>query len=100
MKLANAADHRPDLIKGSSTCPAKVTPIGPLDDVAHPVYSLRLGGENSDQYYADVARFADELLAEVDLQAAALIAAYSRDLTRIMREGLKSESPLCYKHVV
>jgi hypothetical protein len=67
-----------------------VTPIGPLDDVAHPVYSLRLGGEYSDQYYADVARFADELLAEVDLQAAALIAAYSRDLKTAQREPPRS----------
>jgi hypothetical protein len=59
-------------------------------DSAHLVYDLRLTNGRSDCFYGDVARFSDQLLAQIELHAGAAIDGYSRHLQIEMREPPRS----------
>jgi hypothetical protein len=54
------------------------------------VYDLRSGGACSDGYYAEVARFSNKLLAEIDLRAGAAIDGYGRHVQTILQEAPRS----------
>jgi uncharacterized protein len=61
------------------------------DEVGHEfVYDLRIDGQSSERFYADVAGFSVRVLAEIDSRAAAVLDGYSRYVTSFLREAPRS----------
>jgi uncharacterized protein len=54
------------------------------------IYDLRLKGAHSDGYFSDVAAFSSRVLAEIELQAAEALDAYSKHVTEHLREAPRS----------
>ena len=69
--------------------PAQARRISAPAPVDPPVYDLRTGG-NSDQFYADAARFSDRLLVKTELRAAVALDGYIRYVQRELSEEPRS----------
>src|SRR6266567_6433836 len=54
------------------------------------VYDLRLDGESSQAFYADVSTFSMRVLEEIDRRAAAALDLYTEYVTRFLREAPRS----------
>lgn len=61
---------------------------GPADHDA--VYDLRLGQSNSDGFYAEAARFSDQLLEAIEERAASLLDGYGDHVLGFLREAERS----------
>jgi hypothetical protein len=69
----------PDLLQHSQECASP--------DL---VYDLRQADGNSDKFYADVARFSDEVPAGIEQRAAAALDGYTRHVQDFLREAPRS----------
>jgi hypothetical protein len=75
-----------DPAEGTTAPEAAVRGI-PLSDL---VYDLRQPDANSDIFYQDVARFSDEVLAEIEQRAATALDGYTRHVQGFLREAPRS----------
>lgn len=86
----------PDRLLKTQACPAPgidVSEFVPgISSSAVPdlVYDLRETGGKSDAFYADVARFSDEVLAGIEQRAAAALDGYTRHVQLFLREAPRS----------
>lgn len=64
-----------------------VAPIAPLTGL---IYDLRLGGENSDDFYEQTAGFSDRLLAEIERRAGSFLNDYIPYVQDFLREAPRS----------
>jgi hypothetical protein len=66
---------------------------GPVALIARPanlIYDLRLGCENSDDFYEQTARFSDRLLAEIERRAGSYLDEYIPYVQKFLREAPRS----------
>ncbi len=69
---------------------------GPAAEIAgapalNPIYDLRGGEASSDGYYAEVARFSDSILAEIERRAGAAVCGYGRYIQIEQSEAPRSQ---------
>ena len=74
---------------GSDSVPSRA-PAGDLRREL--VYDLRMGGECSDRFYADLAAFSARVVAEVESRASGMLDGYSRYVTDILLESPRSRA--------
>ena len=74
----------PVLLQETPECPAECAAVPEL------VYDLRIHGNHSDGFYADVVRFSDRLLAEIESRARDLLDGYTRHVQEFLREAGRS----------
>ena len=78
------APGEPDLIQQAAE-PSTLPPVP-----SNHVYDLCAGNRTSDAFYADVAGFADDLLAKIELRASPVLDGYSRHVLEILGETLRT----------
>ena len=86
----------PDTLRQTQACPApdattpRLEPDTPAAATPELVYDLRQPDGCSDGFYADVARFSDEVLAGIEQHAAAVLDGYTRHVQLFLRETRRS----------
>jgi hypothetical protein len=74
-------------MSGDAVVPGPAASAGAASDL---VYNLRLANGSSDGFYAQVARFSDDVLAGIEERAAGALEGYTRHVKEFLREPERS----------